>query len=408
MERHCIICAWDCWGNGGVETYFLRIFQWAKENEYGSGLLVPKENDISNFLSKFEQLHVNILYYTSRINSIKLDSKSKNWLLGFDTCTAISASIHSYIAVEKLKLYCDLKECNNFLYILHPSLSRISECKLINKPYLSLIKQFSSNDIIFMDEETLESFLSYYNIEKDVERYYSNIQRLGINVDCAETITEDTCKGEKNILTITRMEFPFKGYVKGLVDCFVELNKIYNNISLTIIGDGRDYSVIKEYVESKDEKVKNKIILTGFVDYSKIDEYAQQAYIYVGMGTTLIDVGKYGTPGVVAASYQWEDYSPGIFIKDTLAIDGMIGTASWNKTSFLKEIDKILKMSDDEYINLKNETQKGIISNFNIDRVMKSFVSIKSSDIHIDKMLYIYDFLISVLKKKKRRNTLCK
>ena len=75
-------------------------------------------------------------------------------------------------------------------------------------------------------------------------------------------------------MTIARAEFPFKGYILGLLDWFASSD---SNIRLTIVSYGPDEKKIADRIDSFDEIVKKRITLVGKTDYGQLEKYYKTA-----------------------------------------------------------------------------------------------------------------------------------
>lgn len=78
---------------------------------------------------------------------------------------------------------------------------------------------------------------------------------------------------------------------------FIKKNEKY---SITIIGSG-DRKTVDKYIE-KNKIDKSRINFIGQVDYSKIEEIIKQHSIGYAMGTSIIEICKYGLPSIMALS----------------------------------------------------------------------------------------------------------
>lgn len=97
------------------------------------------------------------------------------------------------------------------------------------------------------------------------------------------------------MLAIARADFPFKGYLLGLIDEFSKGN-IPEKWHLTIITYGPIHHMEllhSKYLQSS-EAVKSRIQILGKMKYEDLEYYFNQAHIFVGMGTTLLDASKHG------------------------------------------------------------------------------------------------------------------
>ena len=93
----------------------------------------------------------------------------------------------------------------------------------------------------------------------------------------------------KKVLTAGRAIFPFKGYFMGLIKDFDKLCSEFPDIYLEIVSDGPDIDKIKSFIDSLDESVKKRILLTSWIPYDELNNKILECKLFIGMGTTVID-----------------------------------------------------------------------------------------------------------------------
>jgi len=112
--------------------------------------------------------------------------------------------------------------------------------------------------------------------------------------------------------TMSRYEFPFKGYILGLIDFFSVFTSQVNS-ELVICGFGESRQQIIDKIDSMPIAVKNKIKLLDTVQYSQLNEFFNQLDVFFGMGTTLIDATKYNVIAIPVVPHTYDFISDGFF-----------------------------------------------------------------------------------------------
>ena len=71
------------------------------------------------------------------------------------------------------------------------------------------------------------------------------------------------------IFTSSRADFPFKGYIFGLIDDFSRLSSKYPDIRLCIVcsGDSDDVQKVKDKIASFGEDVRSRIEFHDWIKY---------------------------------------------------------------------------------------------------------------------------------------------
>ncbi len=206
-----------------------------------------------------------------------------------------------------------LEDQKLLFYAIHPNAivaatySRNSILKIFRKLFLSstLRKLFQNHSIVAMDKETIWSTAKYYNIKKlklDIVHIPVDISEDDFNEKIS---TEKFKSDERVILAIARADFPFKGYLLGLIDLFKN-ERLLPNFKLIIVSYGNNYGILEEKYRNCSQKIQERITLFGRKSYVELKELFEQSHIYVGMGTTLLDASKYGTISIPVVPYSYE------------------------------------------------------------------------------------------------------
>lgn len=388
---------------GGVESYFMRMFQWGKENNCNNYLCIEKGSKIDEiWKNALEKNSVQVLEFMSDGFHLLFynESKISFKFLENDNYVAISSDIHAYTKFLYLKYFNNLKNLNIYFYILHPNSVYASKKRFLNYPYRLLIKHCLDN-IFCMDEETAISFEKTY---KTTLNFSTNILRLGIEIhEYKGKEVEAKCESKRkslNILSISRMDFPFKGYNIGLVNDFIKLVKIYPSLKLTIIGNGRNKKDLLKVISSNINVLKGKINILNDVPYEEIISYFVSSHLYIGMGTTLLDASLQGVPCIIAKSYQYGNISPGFFCDEYNNLSGNLEINNSSSKTFFEMIKNIINMSDEDYLNLSKRCYLVVKNHYNIDLVMNTILkSKKREEIKIKKSLLLFDSLLTNIQK---------
>lgn len=208
-------------------------------------------------------------------------------------------------------------------------------------------------------------------------------------------------KDEINILTITRMEFPFKGYVLGLIEDFHKLKQLYTNLKLIIIGNGPNVDIVKEKINELPDNVKEDIFLIGEVAYEELHEYFRKSYIYVGMGTTLLDASLTGLVSVIATDFQMENKTVGLFSEEYYNLGGNPYLCENKSFTFEEVLKDILNWSEETYFKQAHCVFDIVDKYYNIEEVMIQILSYEKDNVQLPKvkgpLLSVYDALLAYI-----------
>lgn len=171
----------------------------------------------------------------------------------------------------------------------------------------------------------------------------------------------------KNIITIGRLS-PEKGQ-KDLIDVFKIVNKELPKTKLFIVGDGPLKKELENY--TKELKLTDKIIFTGFLGNKEKEKYILDSSIFIlpsyteSFGLVLIEAMSYGLPCIAF------DSSDGA--RELLKDDVGILVKDRNKEKMAKEIIKELKNAKKD-----NYSEKGYkyCQKYLIDNVKEAWFNI--------------------------------
>ena len=178
------------------------------------------------------------------------------------------------------------------------------------------------------------------------------------------------------ITTITRMDFPFKGYVLGLLGWFT-LNAEKYNLQLTIIGEGSDSGELMAVMNNMSDNLLSRITYIKNVPYNQLCSVFFKTDLYIGMGTTLIDAANDLTIAIPVKAYTRELLVDGLFSDN---IDSIL--AEQGSGDFDELFMKVYSSSEDEFVNFIKHQYTMLKSAYDIQK-MTHFVSNTSYKKHV-------------------------
>lgn len=390
MNKKKFICVVENFILGGVESYFIRMFEWAREHDMATYLFY--ENQFSpQWSSSVKKLGVNVYQMKSIGTKPRLE---RVWgeperIETIKDAVIVVPSMEKAIRIKKLYP----KDNKIVLYVLHPNDSVLSpRFKWLNKiGKKEFVNEAFSQGIIFMGKQEKQIFDQEFEIQTSQEA----ICRLGMEIRPydKELVRKRYQKDKCVILSISRMEFPFKGYVFGLMQTFLKLKKKYPNLELWLVGDGCDYKRLEQTYNELDSDEKAHIKLIGSVAYEQLGEYFHKARLNVGMGTTVLDAANYSVPSIVAPSYQEAEYSCGFWADSPETVGNVFDKRPKDDYGILyDDIDKILDCGEDEYISKCELSHRCLEKNYGIDRAMEKIISMPGVELPNKKMWIIEMF----------------
>lgn len=386
-RKKIFLCILPYFNFGGAATLYFRILKWSSKNGYHP-ILMTKDNedfnrewlqDLGNNKIQiifYEEKYGHYYFYCNNITDITME-------LSYESITCITSTIFEYFVADYLRQNICTSKFNIYFYVIHPLTVYYTKNQGINYIYRKqfLDRIFRSGSLIFMDEETRDTYLKKGGTEAAVNR----IIRLGMEI--REYPEQQICRKAEseqlNIISICRMEIPFKGYILGLLDDFVRLQKKFCNLRLIIIGDGTALPIIKNKVKGFEPEVQSRVKLLGDIPYTKIEMYIKKSHVLVGMGTTILDGANAGVPCCVVASYQTENYTCGLFHNAPNILGYTLNEIRGETSTIYDDVSQILNLTKSDYLRICHKTYEVYKENYDINETMQNLTNISTFNIKI-------------------------
>lgn len=366
---------------GGSQTLIYRMCEWLHEKKIKT-VVMCNSADNKEIVSKLENINVVIDcfppedYHHTKNMLVSLLKEDKDLLVvnfGFDR----------YMNIECTKAKYHL-EFNNIIYDIIPTTFFKGEGvkskflkKHAKKVYSSVVLRMLANNAIRTLEDTyITGVRGYYNFT--AEEFSPKILRLPMKCKRLDNYEQIIKQGFESdlILSAARADFPFKGYLVGLVDQFCEIKKEKPSVRLKIFSDGGDMHILRDKVNAVPEEIRKDISLNSWISYEELYQEMQKAKVYIGMGTTVMDAALNYKPSVVVSFDTMNCLSAGLFT-DNPYCTATHGDGYPEATETLR---RVLRSSFDEYKKLCIDNFEVVYKNYNIDYVMNDFVNIKTQN----------------------------
>lgn len=383
---------------GGTETLILRLLEYYKNNDHRVILLTvtPIHKSILEDTNRVEFEH----YIYNEINS---DFFNDNAKLSFEK-TEQPLVITQFLP-EFLKCFTILRRSKygvNFkhiLYIVHPYSTFFGPKALTFLAKVMIKILLNRKALVFMDEISVETCIEHYGLKRSLN---FKIFRLPILIN----ENTDIIKRNKvfNVLAIARFEFPFKGYVLGLINSFAQLSLKYPSSSLTIIGHGKGKIEVDNLLGSLEQTIASKIFVLGEVPYHKINDYVSGCDVYVGMGTTVLDAANNNKITITAVAYQMKNLAVGFFHENYETV-GEILVPDVKYPTFDELLETVLTAPDDEFEKMAKKSKEMLRAHYNINFIGSGLLNYTEKYLSfaevllIDMLAYIHLFSVKLIEK---------
>lgn len=357
--------------SGGAETLILRLGRSLRERNIKVRVICRSISE--KMKEQYEEngiqiIHTELWNPECLMRRISSDDKIFTFsLLEFLMC-------ESYRQEEK-------KCCQVFLYLLNPKVLRLERLekfqmgrKLTCRFFSGFIYRYIQNgNVLFMDEMCLSWTEKFYH--RKVENPKEKIYRLPMeDALWKEEIFQKTMerrKEEFQILTIARADFPFKAYIKGLIEDFTLLQKEYPHIRLKVVSYGDGITKVEQWIEKAHSQGAYGIELVGETDYDALEQYYRETNLYVGMGTTLLDGAKCGVISLNTLMHSYAIKTTGFFHEYPF----LMGAEKEYCQEALEKIRQAVCYSDEIYERYARDSRKLFQEHYSMDSFLNRILS---------------------------------
>ena len=226
-------------------------------------------------------------------------------------------------------------------------------------------KYLSHSNKFFMSKEILNLNQKYFNSD------FSSSKVFPLPINNISDKDFNRLPKKYKIISVGRL-VSFKTYNNYMIDVIEDLINSGYNVTYDIYGDG---PLMNELVEKiKNKSLQKHITLHGKVSYDKLKDIFSDAYIFVGMGTSVLEASFCSVPSVVAQEkinnplsqgyiYNMPEYNCGEYIQ------GM------KKIKVYDLILDLINKNDKDY-NLECKKTYDYVQKYSIDNVMHEFLNL--------------------------------
>lgn len=278
-----------------------------------------------------------------------------------------------YLVCEKMKNIVNVKSFKHFLIIPHfqgKELFIDQWFSLLRKPVYSIYRGcldriLHNNSLLGFEKKHLETFETYYSLNiPDKEKFIlPNFTDLDdINTD---NISIKAMNKNNNFIisTCTRLDFPHKGYILGLLDEYTILYKKYPYLQLVIAGFGKDENCLLNKIASLPIEIKNTIFFKGTVSIEQLSDIYEQSHLAIGLAGSICIAASKGTPSLVARHYCNDCEVYGFFNN---ACDKILCSDKGEDVKYY--IEKVINMNANDYIKLSEENYNTYSNMVKVDK----------------------------------------
>lgn len=348
---------------GGTETLILRIAQEIQKEESCRVLCSSITRDAEEMFDKSSVIVDILPKWNANILAHAIKSQKAMFFSPVD-----------FILVSGV-LQSDGIVNNCFLYVVHFNSVSIQSKSLtflnkrLNKEAKNLFYILErSGRIVFMDDMCANYYRKFYGYTGDLTLKILHLPLVEPGVLNQELRNDNVI----NILSIARAEFPFKGYLIGLIK-ELQSSNFTANISLTIISYGEGFQRLKELSEQPTENNHISIKILEKVDYDQLNRYYQDNDLYIGMGTTVIEAASNRCVSIPVLPYTYDLVTDKFFFEDPQCI----ALEKQGDTSWIELINRYINASKEERMGMKNKSYQAFKDNYSMSEFLKTLSNLQ-------------------------------
>lgn len=382
---------------GGIETTLYKDVKFLIQNNIRVIWIKPKGGVIDPSFVK--------VMFSEKIEIYEIDITTYSWIkylnLYFNSDEYVYArvtNLFNFILLEKIKRKYFDAEIHSVYWVPHFKGNGIFLENYAPRLLRSIIRLFLRNIIISMDKNNNILYGTKSHAQAYIDCYGYKIHNQSSMSEIAgfvhqnnkynyEAANKRVLREEIRIITVTRFDFPHKAYVLGLTKLFSSFVFKYpnKNLILDIIGYGEGKYLLLDTINNLPLEIQNKIKLRGKVPYDKLASYFDNATVNIGMAGALMFGARLGVPSIPVRHYSDTCEAYG-FLPEARDLT----TSSLPGTPLIFCMDKLIAMTDEEYLNLSKLT---FDSFNNFTSPLDSFFSFKN----INYQFFLSNLYISII-----------
>jgi glycosyltransferase involved in cell wall biosynthesis len=325
---------------GGIETLIARMSNWLLAKGHKVTLLTNTAREsrglfhegimIKELGGELSQL---CFYYKARRVWATLQIERPDVIKAFDLAASWIASVLSSVISPAPKAVFG----NYFPYIIPKNRNPLRH---LNSRFflLNLRENFADGSIVCMSEEQICEFRQYVGKDRSLKFWPLPVE------DPIKNGSPRTPKWGR-IVSVGRLA-PMKEYNIYMVDVVNNLRQNGYPVTWTVFGEGKFAEVMKARIATLG--LESAIELKGWLAYHQFAEAMKDAYVFVGMGTSIIEAALCGVPSVVALAHDMSSITYGPLYRFRFGNCGELMDRSPD-TRVEVEIERILRLRDNEY-----------------------------------------------------------
>ncbi len=354
MEKRAFVFLYSNMDLGGIQRYIYNYVKVFNRNDIATYWITTRKPIIDDgFAAEFEKVHI--------IHNVT-HKKMRKILEPYDNVVALTFSVLQF---EKLKRLVRYNSKIRSLYVIphfkNPEIYPeeyfyIEACQERVRRWLAEYYNdyIANNELFYISRMHGITLCEHYGLANDDIQSHlckGNRQISGLDLSVIQKKIQN--RDTFNLITVSRFEFPHKGYVLGLIDSFIEIRRRIRIARLYIIGYGDGEAEVKKRIAALPKDISKDIVILGRVPYGELKRYYDLAQISIAVAGSASDGASMGVPTLVARHYyeKCEVYGEYIDCADRTLSDE-------SGEDVVPYIEDVYRMGDIKYLELCKATYK--------------------------------------------------
>lgn len=366
---------------GGTETLTARMCNWLVSNGHKVTLLTESRVDKLQVSDSVNRIVSDLDFYRILKPKIARQYIAKYGFSDVDV-------IYGYGPIElmvSLSLGRFINKAKILTGVYHSmAYMKSSRGKIYNYFLQKLLKGFQEENILFMND-----FVKCIH-EVNLKRSFSSSQIWPLPVSVKKYIREH--KRTNTIISVGNLK-GFKTYNITMLDVIFELRKKGYDVYYEIYGDGPLRSEMESKIKSLE--LGKYVFMKGQIPYECLTETVRRGFVFVGLGTAVLEAAISSVPSISSVSYSKESLTFG-YVHQMPRYNVGTPIEGYPYKEIIDLIEHLLTADYNTYNALRFKDYSFVKNNFDEENVMKLFIKfVNASKVvkyssHVNNLRFLY------------------
>jgi len=348
-------------GLGGTETLAVRMCNWLSAHGNQVYLLTEcREEKVSHLIDE-KVIHIRYeksfwkLTGASNAKELVLENKleDSSIIYGYGPIElCVAASVGRYM--KNTKIMTGVYHTNAYRKIKFNS--------LLNKSVRKLFLSIPNDNILYMNSHVQQNHEGIFHREMQQTKIWP--LPLSVPPILSRGNESNVIVSVGNLKLFKTYNFNMLPVIKGL------LEKGYD-LRYHIYGDGPERARLQKKIH--DLGLDQHVFLKGQIPYQDFHKVVENARVFVGLGTAVLEASAAGIPSLMAVSYSKEPVSFG-FVQQVPDYNAGTPIKGYRYESLSDLLEYVIKLDRKNYDQLRREGYEYVKSSYGIDRIMDLFL----------------------------------